>query len=410
MSDLSLVVREAVDATPILDIHTHLFHPSFGMTLWGIDELLTYHYLVAETMRFSDITPEAFFEMPKRMQADKVWDTLFVRNNPVSEATVGVLTVLSSLGLDPNRRDLAEARDYYDHVDPTEHLERVFALSGVRSLVMTNDPLHPVEAPLWETAARDPRFHAALRIDPILNWTPDIAAHLHTKGYSVYDPLDHHGLEEIQRFFADWIKTMSPRYMAVSLPPSFDYPEDSIRARILKEAVLPACRDHGLPFAMMIGVRKQVNPRLVDAGDSVGLSDMGVVERLCEALPDNKFLVTVLARENQHGLCVAARKFANLLPFGCWWFMNNPLLVEETTRMRLEMLGASFVPQHSDARVLDQLIYKWQHSRRDIAAAMTSRYEALERAGRRVEVGEIREDAKRLMHDNAASWIGAPSL
>ncbi|POA52773.1 hypothetical protein C1884_30255, partial [Pseudomonas sp. GW460-R15] len=88
---------------------------------------------------------------------------------------------------------------------------------------------------------------------------------------------------------------------------------------------------------------KHANPRLVDAGDSVGVADVTAAERLCDAYSDVKFLVTMLARENQHALCVAARKYANLLPFGCWWFMNNPLLVEETTRMRLETLGTTFV-------------------------------------------------------------------
>ena len=89
--------------------------------------------------------------------------------------------------------------------------------------------------------------------------------------------------------------------------------------------------------------------------------------------PDNRFLVSVLSRENQHELCVYARKFANLLPFGCWWFLNNPSLVEEITSMRLEMLGTSFIPQHSDARVLEQVIYKWRSSRRTIAPVLAER-------------------------------------
>ena len=35
--------------------------------LWGIDELLTYHYLVAEFFQTADaaVTPELFFALPK---------------------------------------------------------------------------------------------------------------------------------------------------------------------------------------------------------------------------------------------------------------------------------------------------------------------------------------------------------
>ena len=51
-------IRSAVDAalasTPFIDVHTHLFMPSLGsIGLWGIDELITYHYLEAELFRSS---------------------------------------------------------------------------------------------------------------------------------------------------------------------------------------------------------------------------------------------------------------------------------------------------------------------------------------------------------------------
>jgi hypothetical protein len=39
---------------------------------------------------------------------------------------------------------------------------------------------------------------------------------------------------------------------------------------------------------------------------------------------------------------------------------------QQITAMRVEVLGTGFTAQHSDARVLDQLLYKWAHSRRVI--------------------------------------------
>ena len=139
---------------------------------------------------------------------------------------------------------------------------------------------------------------------------------------------------------------------------------------MIREVVLPTCLEHNIPFALMIGVSRQVNPALKDAGDSVGYADTASVERICAENPGVRFLVTMLSRENQHALCVAARKFSNLMPFGCWWFLNNPSIVEEITSERLELLGSTMIPQHSDARILDQLIYKWAHSRRTISRAL----------------------------------------
>ena len=46
-------VEAIVASTPVFDIHTHLYDPAFGpLLLWGIDELLVYHYLVAEAFRY----------------------------------------------------------------------------------------------------------------------------------------------------------------------------------------------------------------------------------------------------------------------------------------------------------------------------------------------------------------------
>ena len=100
----------------------------------------------------------------------------------------------------------------------------------------------------------------------------------------------------------------------------------------------------------------------------------------------------MLSRENQHELCVVARKFPNLMIFGCWWFLNNPSIIDEMTRERLELLGFSMIPQHSDARVLDQLIYKWKHSRTVIAGVLTDKYSDLAAAGWRVSEKEIQRD------------------
>jgi hypothetical protein len=156
----------------------------------------------------------------------------------------------------------------------------------------------------------------------------------------------------------------------------------------------------------MIGVRRRVNPALKLAGDGVGRADVSAVARISAENPDVKFLVTFLSRENQHELCVAARKFANLMPFGCWWFLNNGSIIGEITRERLEMLGTSFIPQHSDARILDQLIYKWSHSRRAIADALFESYAALRDDGRCVGKTEIMRDAGKLFSDNFRNWVG----
>jgi len=160
-----------------------------------------------------------------------------------------------------------------------------------------------------------------------------------------------------------------------------------------------------LPLSLMIGVRSQVNPAIRLAGDALGRADLRALENLCRTFLKNRFLVSVLSRENQHELCVYARKFSNLMPFGCWWFMNNPSIVEEITRERIEMLGMTFIPQHSDARVLEQVIYKWGNTRRTLAPILSNAYRLLAEDCRSVTRGDIQRDVTRLFRGNAEGWM-----
>src|SRR6185503_7680034 len=261
------------------------------------------------------------------------------------------------------------------------------------------------EAEMWESAAGlDGRFHAALRMDRLLNDWQNTAMKLARMGYRVDADLNGETVKEVRRFLDEWIVRMNPLYMAVSLSDSFKFPDTDGRDCIIREVVLPTARDHNLAFAMMIGVRRRVNPALRAAGDGLGRADVSAIERMCAEAPDVRFLATFLSRENQHELCVAARKFNNLMPFGCWWFLNNPSIVSEITRERLELLGTSFIPQHSDARVLEQLIYKWKHARRQIAAALFDSYQQLLDRGRAITPEEISRDVNRLFSGNFNEW------
>ncbi|MCM3267211.1 glucuronate isomerase [Paenibacillus elgii] len=408
---LTAFVTETVRTTPVTDIHTHLFAESFGdLLLWGVDELLTYHYLIAETFRFRpDLSYDAFWQLSKQKQADLIWQTLFIDHSPYSEACRGVVTVLNRLGLDLSKRDLEEYRAYFRSVSASDYIDRILKLANVKTVVMTNDPFDAYERGKWESGvSQDPRFLAALRIDPLLNLWDSSWSKLKEQGYEVSADLSGGTLAEIRRFLKDWIARMNPLYMAVSLPNDFAYPEDSARVRIIDECIVPVAREAGIPFAMMIGVKRNVNPSLKDAGDSLGKSDIRAVERIVSKYQDVKFLVTMLSRENQHELAVTARKNRNLLVFGCWWFLNNPSLIEEITRMRLELLGGSVIPQHSDCRILDQLLYKWDHSRAIIGKVLCDKYGDLFDAGWRLEEEEIRRDIEDLLGGVFWKFLGKP--
>lgn len=422
---LQTQVEKALWAQPVTDLHTHVYAPAFGacpnaqgtsggLLLWGIDELVTYHYLVAEVYRVistEELPYEKFWQLTKAQQADLIWEKLFVERTPVSEACRGVITTLDRLGLSPREKALAKYRKWFAKQEPSKFIDQVMQIANVDQITMTNEVFSDHEHGLWDKDAaalgRDARFRAVLRVDMLVcNW-PAAAQKLSAWGYAVRGDFGGDSAGEVRRFLGDWLDKMRAVYLATSLPPEWRYPagEGAIPDRIIRECLMPVLAERKLPWAMMIGSRRAVNPALKDAGDMGGVADVSSVARLCRDFPRNKFMVTMLARENQHELYVAARKFGNLLPFGCWWFLNNPALIEEMTRMRMELLGTSFVPQHSDARILDQLIYKWEHSRRIIARVLTDKYADLAASGYRVTAAQIKQDAALLLRDNYRNFL-----
>ena len=68
--------------------------------------------------------------------------------------------------------------------------------------------------------------------------------------------------------------------------------------------------------------------------------------------------------------------------------------------MRFELLGTSVIPQHSDARVLDQLLYKWSHSRKVIEDVLFGKYRDILASGWQIEQQEIERDAADLFGQN----------
>ncbi|CDN41577.1 hypothetical protein VE23_04260 [Paenibacillus sp. D9] len=408
-SSVRATVMRLARTMPVTDMHTHLYAPQFGdLLLWGIDELLIYHYLISESFRWSDEDYDAFWSKSKKEQADFIWQHLFLDHSPVSEAASGVVSVLHQLGLPVASRNLDDYRQAFADRTAREQTDIVMRIAGVSRIVMTNDPFDPVEREVWLAGkgSEDDRFLAALRVDALLNDWPNAVIQLRGLDYDVQEEWTERTIEETRRFLSEWVDRMSALYLAVSMPGDFAYPADDHRSRMIDEAMIPVCTDKGIPFALMIGVRRRVNPQLQSAGDMSMRSDSGAVEALCRKYPRQKFLVTMLARENQHELAVLARKFRNLMIFGCWWFLHIDSMVEEMTRMRIELLGTSVIPQHSDCRVLEQLIYKWGYSRTIIGNVMADKYERLQNSGWTLTEQEIERDLNDLFHKNFWRFLG----
>ena len=341
-NNLEAVLLESLRNVDIVDMHTHLFPPGFSrLYLSGFDELLTYHYLVAEFCRVSKAAPEAFWHLEKDVQAEMIWNQLFHNNTPISEAAMGVLTVLKRLDIDPNQGIQKIRKDFQKlkSAGEEEYLSKILKISNVKEIVMTNNPLDPVETPFWGKPECLPNvFRASLRLDDLLAPISRTIS---------FNQKDFRLPEDSGPLIDECVNVMNPVYFALSLSDQFHSDEDLLYK--IDRLVFPKAKEHKVPVCLMIGARRGVNKTHGAAGDGAGKTDMRPMERICAKYADTDLLMTLLSRENQYELTVLARKFPRLVPFGAWWFLNNPFNFNEITEMRLLLLGFTFVLQHSDA-------------------------------------------------------------
>lgn len=446
------VVNSEVSSTLIVDLHTHLLPPSHSnLCLWGIDELLTYHYLVSEYFMTApvDMTPEIFYAMTKQDQADLIWKALFVERSPMSEACRGIVTTLVAFGLydEISNRNLEGIRCYYRKIQDSGRIDdfsnMIFEKCGLRYCIMTNIPSDPSESRHWRPNAKplSQYYKTSLRIDSFL--AGDVKAVeliLATSGYE-------NTLEGARAYIRHWCDVLQPEYLMASTshefvlkgtmtdvkrrsvnmefikePGAFAYMqnekdrcdglEDDVpnvineNSDLLCEVLMKVCEERNLPIALKIGAHRGLNPRLKAAGDGiVAFADDSILARLCLRFPKVRFLATFLSRNNQQQACVLALKFSNLHIYGCWWYCNTPAITREITKMRIEMLGTAFTAQHSDSRVLDQLLYKWPHARATIAEVLAEEYKKVVASGWNITRAEIRRDIAQLFGQSFETFV-----
>ena len=124
-------------------------------------------------------------------------------------------------------------RQHFAKWNVEDFTTRCLELANVRKVCMTNSPFDDLERPVWERGfARDPRFVAALRIDPLLLDWPNTAPKLRAWGYDVTRAISAgRTFDEVRRFLADWTKRIDAQYCMVSLTPDFAFPGPHRRRR-----------------------------------------------------------------------------------------------------------------------------------------------------------------------------------
>lgn len=382
----------------VVDAVTTLRQPAIAsLRRAGIDDLLNDTRLVAEAVRSLGMTYRRFWHLTAEKRSEVLWSHLFVEHAPLSTAARGVLASLQGLGLTPKRRDQAKIRRWFAEKTPDWLVDRIFEVAGVESVVSVVDPFVDVERRRWQRGfSVDERFRSSLCLDGlVLDW-PNAVRRLAEWDYQVSLDFGGDTAGEVGRFLEEWSDRVEPVSLSLALPPTFRFPHSGPAARLLEDVVLPECERIGRPLAAVAGEVPDVNPGLRHAGFVRRPADLGPVQNLLLSSPDLRIVLTAVAAANDEEVTAQASVFPNLHPAGVGARADAPA-ARELMCDRLALLGATFTPFVSRARVLDQLISTWGAAREVVRGVLTDRYRELADSGLGVTRLDVVRDADALL-------------
>ena len=68
---------------------------------------------------------------------------------------------------------------------------------------------------------------------------------------------------------------------------------------------------------------------------------------------------------------------------------DNESIIENLLKQRFELLGDNFIVQHSDARIIDQLVYKWLDFKSIYIKVMVEKYQKLLSLGYKIKATDL---------------------
>lgn len=380
-------LSEIINSINIYDIHTHLFPRSRkgkDLFLAGLDDLLNYHYLTSEFLSASKMSPEKFFLKTKRKKAELVWNYLFSLNTPISEAARGVIKIFKFLKVkDYQNKSYLEVLKKFDLKKKNE----VFILKKlkIKKIIMTNNPFNKMEWDLFKDKNWDRNvFKSSLRLDDLFNLKKKI------------------NITKLKNFINNCIKVSKPLYFAISVDGKNI--KKIFNSSYMKKAIFPILKEKKIPIMILIGVKRGVNKKFKDGGDGIGDEDCTVLESIIAHNSDIKFLVTHLSDLSQYKLIVLSRKFPNLKLFGFWWFLNQKKMITNILDQKINLLGLNFIAQHSDARVYEQLIYKWINFKEILSEIFYEKYTLLQNDGYKISKNQIIKDMNKILNPSLENY------
>jgi glucuronate isomerase len=385
---LTAELLAGLEQVPLIDPHSHI-DPHRPVSR-HLDDILGYHYYT-ELAHSAGLPKPAV--APDADPRERVRAVLGHMDRYDNTAQYGWFLDIARtfLGFEGDRVTAADADALCDAADRTFNAPgweaEVFRKTNLEAIFLTNEFDDPLAG--FDTA----RYVPCLRTDALVFQLdrPDVRKRLASAtGVEVGDyPSLRRALGKLFEHFT----SHGAKACAISLPPRFQ-PEpishEALTFALGAESVsgelhaagldlgvfwllAEMCREHALPFDLMIGVNRRVYRDGVFQGQDLFDSRCSLIQyaELFNAFPDVTFCVSVLSSGLNQELASYSWIFPNVVTSGHWWYSNIPAYIELDTRARLQAVPKTKqIGYYSDAYKLEFVLPKFAMYRRTLARVL----------------------------------------
>ncbi len=403
---------------PLIDPHSHI--DPRRPAARSLDDLLGYHYYTelahSAGMSKAPLGPG----VPPRERVRALLEHIDRFDNTIQYSWF-LEIARTFLGFEGDRLGPSDCDPLFDRAErlmaQPDWEEQVLRRSNIEKVFLTNDFDDALDGFDAE------RYVPCLRTDDLVFHLdrPEVRERL-AKATSV-EVGDERGLRNaIGELFAHFLRK-GARACAISLPPHFTpYPESfgdlkwglgvlagseepgtRARATVARGVfwiLAEFCRDHRLPFDLMVGVNRRIYHDGVHQGQDLFDQRTSLIqyEELFNAFPEVSFCVSVLTSAQNQELASYAWIFPNVVTSGHWWYSNVPVHVERDARARLQAVPKTKqIGYYSDMYKLEFGLPKFNMYRRILAKVLADDFV---RPGACTEAGAV-DLARLLLRDNA---------
>lgn len=263
--------------------------------------------------------------------------------------------------------------------------EQVLRLSNVEKVFLTNDFDDPLTG--FDTA----RYVPCLRTDDLVFKLHEPAVQNRLFQATGINGVDALRLNRAIKHLFVHFKKHGAKACAISLPPTFEpapvsdqdlntalrHHDAPTVARGVFWRIAERCREHRLPFDLMIGVNRKVYKKGVFQGQDLFDQRTSLIQyaRLFNAFPEVNFYISVLTSSQNQELASYSWIFPNVVTSGHWWYANVPYLIERDLTVRLQCVPISKqIAYYSDAYKLEFVLPKYNMYRRILARVLADEY------------------------------------